>query len=256
MAAAIAGTLRTRSRRRQSIRQALVLFALLLFPVVLNYLSPYLIIDGAFNGVVNGSFIVFFLLFLSALFLGRAWCGWACPGAGLQDAFSAVNGSRPAGGRWNWLKWVIWIPWVAVIAFAAASAGGYRGVDFFYMMETPISVDRPAGYVVYYTVIVLFLLLALIVGKRAGCHYICWMAPFMILGRKIRNALAWPSLRLVADRESCRECRTCTKGCPMSLEVNRMVKSGSMEHSECILCGTCVDNCPSSAIRYSFSGGR
>jgi ferredoxin-type protein NapH len=250
------GSARARSGRRQSIRRALVLFSLLLFPVVLNYLSPYLIIDGAANGVVNGSFVVFGLLFLSALFVGRAWCGWACPGAGLQDAFAVVNGSRSPGGRWDWIKWAIWIPWVAAIAFAAASAGGYRTVDFFYMMDTPISVDRPMGYIMYYTVIGIFLLLALAIGKRAGCHYICWMAPFMILGRKLRNAFAWPSLRLKAYAAACGECGTCTKGCPMSLEVTRMVKSRAMEHPECILCGTCVDSCPKGAIRYSFSSGR
>ena len=33
----------------------------------MNYFSPYVIIDGASQGVINGSFIVFGLMFLSAL---------------------------------------------------------------------------------------------------------------------------------------------------------------------------------------------
>jgi hypothetical protein len=53
-----------------------------------------------------------------------------------------------------------------------------------------------------------------------GCHTICWMAPFMIIGRWIRNRFAWPSLRLVANSASC------------------------------------VDNCSKKAIRYSFSAGK
>jgi len=61
----------------------MILVSLLLFPVVMNYLSPYVIIDGAMNGVVSGSFVVFVLMFLSALLVGRLWCGWLCPGAGL-----------------------------------------------------------------------------------------------------------------------------------------------------------------------------
>lgn len=256
MLATTAGVTRARSGKRQSIRQALVLLSLLLFPVILNYLSPYLIVDGASNGIVNGSFVVFSLMFLSSLFVGRLWCGWACPGAGLQDAFASVNGSRPAGGRWNWVKWAIWIPWIGAIASAAASAGGYHRIDFFYMMDTPISVDRPAGYLMYYTVLGIFLLLSLTLGKRAGCHYLCWMAPFMMIGRKIRNAVGWPSLRLKASPSVCGGCGTCTRGCPMSLEVSQMVQSGSMENSECILCGTCVDNCPKRAISYCFSAGR
>ena len=39
----------------------------------------------------------------------------------------------------------------------------------------------------------------MLAGRRAGCHTICWMAPFMIIGRKLRNLVAWPSLRLTAQ---------------------------------------------------------
>jgi len=91
---------------------------------------------------------------------------------------------------------------------------------------------------------------------RAFCHYVCWMAPFMILGRKVRNLARWPALRLKADAEKCIDCRRCTQNCPMSLDVNGLVHRETMEHSECILCRTCVDSCPQGVIRYSFSGGR
>jgi polyferredoxin len=82
------------------------------------------------------------------------------------------------------------------------------------------------------------------------------MAPFMIIGRKLRNLLAWPALRLAARAEACKDCLTCTSNCPMSLDVHAMVQREHMEHNECILCGTCVDNCTKSAIRFSFSAGK
>ena len=47
--------------RRQKIRKALIIISLLLFPVIINYLSPYIIIDGALHGIINGSFITFTL---------------------------------------------------------------------------------------------------------------------------------------------------------------------------------------------------
>ena len=59
---------------RQRLRRAALLVSLLLFPVILNYLSPYVIIDGASQDITDGSFIMFGLLFLSALFFGRLWC--------------------------------------------------------------------------------------------------------------------------------------------------------------------------------------
>jgi len=129
-------------------------------------------------------------------------------------------------------------------------------VDFFHLTDSGISVDRPEGYIIYYTFVGIFLIVSLTVGRRTGCHYICWMAPFMIIGRAIRNVFAWPALRLKAETEKCTDCKRCTRDCPMSLDVNGMVQKGAMENRECILCGTCVDGCPQGVIRYSFSAGK
>jgi ferredoxin-type protein NapH len=89
-----------------------------------------------------------------------------------------------------------------------------------------------------------------------GCHYLCWMALFMIIGRRIRNFFRWPALRLKVDEEKCVDRKLCTKNCPMSLDVMGMVHRRNMGNSECVLCGTCVDLCPKDVLRYSFSAGR
>ena len=245
-----------RQATRQRVRQALIIFSFLLFPVIMNYLSPYVIIDGASQGIINGSFVSFALMFVSALFVGRLWCGWACPGGGLQEICFAITDKPARRGRRDWIKWLIWIPWLAIIAVLAILAGGYRRVDLLHLTDRGISVMEPFSYITYYLVIGVFVVLSLLAGRRAGCHYICWMAPFMILGRKIRNPLAWPALRLRAETDHCISCRKCTANCPMSLDVNGMVQRGAMEHSECVLCGTCVDVCPKDVIRYSFSAGK
>jgi polyferredoxin len=132
---------------RQRVRKALVIVAFLSFPVTMNFLSPYVIIDGAMNGIVNGSLVMFGLMFLSSLFLGRLWCGWVCPGGGMQEIVEPVN-SRPVDGRKiNWIKWLIWIPWISLIAWLAMRAGGYRMVDLLLHTQNGISVagsaDRP-----------------------------------------------------------------------------------------------------------------
>lgn len=247
---------------RQRIRKALIILTFLSFPITMNFFSPYVIIDGAANGILNGSLAMFGLMFVSSLFLGRAWCGWVCPGSGMQEMVEPVN-NRPINGRkMDWIKWLIWIPWITLIVFLAVRGGGYRTVDLLYHTQGGVSVagspDRPIlfAYVIYYVVIALFVGLAVFVGRRAGCHTICWMAPFMIAGRWLRNRLAWPSLRLKADTSACADCKKCTSNCPMSLDVNAMVQIGKMENAECILCGTCVDNCAKQAIRYSFSSGK
>jgi polyferredoxin len=247
---------------RQRVRKALLLGSLLLFPVTLYYFSPVLILQGASEGIVNASMLVFGLLFLLSLFVGRLWCGWACPAGALQEFGQPINDKPAPGGRFIWAKWVFWTPWILGIAALAIGAGGYRAVDPLYHFEggitmaLPLDGSGPPWFLIYYIILALFLGLALIFGRRAGCHTICWMAPFMILGRKLRNLGRWPSLRLRADPDKCSNCQTCTRRCPMSLDVNQMVQAAAMENGECILCGNCVDGCPKDAIRFSFSAGR
>lgn len=91
--------------RRPEIRKAIILTSFLLFPITINYFSPYLIIDGASQGIIAGSFITFALFFLVSLFLGRAFCGWACPAGGVQEWCFSVNDKKARGGRFNWIKY-------------------------------------------------------------------------------------------------------------------------------------------------------
>lgn len=238
--------------KRQKIRKALIFISLLLFPVTLYYLSPALIIEGASQGIITGSFIAFSLLFVTSLLLGRSFCAWICPGAGLQEACFRISDKRAKGGNFNNIKYFIWVPWISIIIFSAVKAGGFRSIKPFFQTKYGISIAEPANYPIFYTVVGLITVLSFTSGKRAFCHYGCWMAPFMIIGTKLRNVFKWPALHLKANKNVCRSCKTCTKNCPMSLEVNKMVQKGSMINSECILCGTCVDGCPEGVIKYAF----
>jgi len=60
---------------------------------------------------------------------------------------------------------------------------------------------------------------------------------------------------LKAESKKCIDCMVCTKQCPMSLNVNAMVKENKMENSECILCATCIDGCKKSVIKFTFNKG-
>jgi len=160
---------------------------------------------------------------------------------------------KAKGRKYNLIKYFIWVPWIGIIISSAILAGGYHKIDILFLTESGISVDRPTAYILYYTVVGGITLLALTLGKRAFCRYICWMAPFMIIGTKIKNKLKWPSLHLEADKQKCTKCKTCERECTMSLEPWKMVENDSMTDAECILCGNCIDTCPNGVIKYSFS---
>lgn len=238
--------------KRQKVRKTLLFISFLLFPITIYYLSPYVIIQAGLAGVISGSFIVFSVMFISSLFFGRAYCGFLCPAGGLMDCCSLATDKRAKGGRRNWIKYFIWAPWIITIILIFITVKRPITLDFFYFTQHGISISEPKAYIIYYFIIALFVTMSFIAGKRAGCHYICWMAPFMVIGSKIKNKLKYPSLHLTAESEKCIDCKLCTKKCSMSLDVNQMVKANKMNNPECILCGECVDNCSKKAIKYRF----
>ena len=56
---------------RQKIRRTMIFISFLLFPVTIWYFSPYLIIQAASEHIINGSFIVFMIMLIASMFLGR-----------------------------------------------------------------------------------------------------------------------------------------------------------------------------------------
>lgn len=237
--------------KRQRFRKLLVIISFLLFPITIYYFSPYLIIEGAAQGIITGSFIVFGAMFLTSLFFGRAYCGWICPAGGLQECMTLASDKKAKGGKLNWIKYAIWLPWVATIAILLVRTKEHIKIDFLYQTTNGISVVNPMAYIVYYGVVLLIVILALTTGKRGFCHYACWMAPFVIIGTKIKDYLKVPSLRLSADKTKCIQCKQCSIKCPMSLNVEKAASSGNMTNTECILCGECVDVCPKSVIKFT-----
>ncbi len=237
--------------KRQKVRRTLLFISMLLFPVTLNYLSPYLVIRGGFEGVVSGSALLFAGLFLSSLFFGRAFCGWLCPVGGLQDAAATVN-DKPASRRLNVIKYFIWVPWLGSIIAGFITAGGPKLVDPIYCTDYGISISRLNGVVIYFLVVALIVVLSLTLGKRAFCHCGCWMAPFMVLGSLLKEKLRIPGLRLTAEPCKCTGCKACEKQCPMSLPVSEMARSGKPFSTECVLCGNCADRCAKGALQMHF----
>ena len=102
------------SDNRQKIRTWGLILSLGLFPIIFNYLSPYVILDGAFQGIIVGSFLVFLLMMLSSLYFGRFYCGWICPAAKMQEVCASRINNRPIQSK-KWIKWLIWFPWLGTI---------------------------------------------------------------------------------------------------------------------------------------------
>ncbi|HCB95770.1 4Fe-4S binding protein [Ruminococcus sp. YE282] len=239
--------------KRQQIRKLLLIISLLLFPVTLYYFSPALIINAGLQGIINGSFILFVLMFLLSVPFGRIFCSYICPAGGLQECSFLINEKKPKQGWKNYIKFVIWGIWIVSVIFCYFHNDKILSVDFFFETESGISVSSIQSYIVYYGIICLIFIPSVLFGKRVFCHYFCWMAPFMILGTKLRRFLHLPGLHIRTGKtDSCIFCGKCNKSCPMGIDVMSKTKCGIVDNSECIQCGACVDNCPKNILSYGM----
>ena len=250
--------------KRQKIRKLLLILSLLLFPVTLYYFSPALIFNAGMKGVINGSFLVFTAMLVLSIPFGRLFCAYLCPAGGLQECVFAVNDKLPKQGWRNKIKYVIWSVWILAVVICYISNKKELKIDFWFETEHGISVSGIHSYVIYYGILCLILIPALLAGKRAFCHYFCWMAPFMVLGTKLRRLLHLPGLHVkVKAKQNCISCGKCSKSCPMGIDVVREMEEEQVKSrnyipgciSECIQCGACIDQCPRSVLTYGFGTG-
>ncbi|MDO8841267.1 4Fe-4S binding protein [Methanocalculus sp.] len=239
---------------RLKIRRWILIITFLLIPVTIFYISPIVIMMGASEGIVTGTFLLYIILFILSLFAGRIWCGWLCPMGACQELGSPLIRKTVKEGWHNWIKYGVTVLWIAAISRAFLAAGGIKGVDPLYGTVNGISISSVQILMIVVMIFAGIFIVAFLTGRRGFCHIICPIAGIMVAGRKIQNLAGWPALQLSADAALCIDCNTCTKRCPMGLDVHGMVREGKMENPDCILCATCADVCPEGVIQYSIQG--
>jgi polyferredoxin len=237
---------------------------MIFLPITFNWMSPYLIIQGGFEGYITMSFVVFSVWFASSLFLGRAYCAYGCQwGAGQEILGEMISKKLHPKRKYKFrkIKYGVFAVWIVFVALGPIFALGYpEGLNLFYPSPSTdisglFSFDiRVLGQLAFYFGIIasVILLFTLIGGSRSFCNYACPMAVLGIIGTKIKNILKFPSLHLESNVEKCTKCKQCSKACPMSLDVMDLVQSGKMYDPDCILCGNCINICPQDVIEYAW----
>ncbi|MCX7708722.1 MAG: 4Fe-4S binding protein [Clostridia bacterium] len=236
----------------QKIRKTILFFLFLLFPAYYNYLSPMLIVEGAWQGIAVASLLFWSFFFITSLFIGRAGCSYFCPLGAVQTIKHHAGGDQYKKVKYlSIAKYVLFIFWVVPIVLGIISAGGVYKIDLLYNSSI-LSVDSMEALIRFYIVLSLPLIFAYLFGKMGFCHYFCPFSVLNILGTRIKRILKIPSLHLSCNKSSCSDCKQCDRVCPMDIRVSEEVKNGRVENSSCILCGECSAACKSSVLKRKF----
>jgi ferredoxin-type protein NapH len=238
-------------KARQRARRGVLIVSFVLYPLTFFILSPDLLLFGASERVVAGDILFFSGLFLLSIVFGRLFCGWACPAGALQELCFAAS-DKPPNPRLDKVKMIVFVPWLGFFAFLLVASGGPERVDFLYERAFGVPVAGAVERAMYFMTVAIVLVLSLAGGKRGLCHVLCWVSPFMIIGKKLRDLAGLRGLVMKADAGACSRCGACSRACPMSLDVAALVPSGTIAESECVLCGSCADACPRNAIRFGL----
>jgi polyferredoxin len=233
------------------IRRTMAFIALLVFPLTLNYFSPYVSVTAAFDGVIAGSVLLFVTLFITAVFFRRTWCSYLCPVSAIADYSERINPRNVNRKRLRIIRYTLFGVWgsALLIGFMVSTK---LTISPFYMTESIVSVDEPLKFITYYAVLFTLVILTLVIGKRGACHSICWMSPFLVAGSWIGDKLNLPQMRIQSNPDECISCSKCNKACPMSIDVMHELKNGSIESYDCINCSECENVCPKNVLKLNI----
>lgn len=195
---------------------------------------------------------VFGVILLFGTLFGRLICGWLCPFGLLQELLYKLPGPKYKKdlGRIKNIKYaVLGVFVVGVPLYFAFSRG--MGFPAFCKYICPqgtisgllLSIKNESvramigGHFIWKTVVLIAVIVSSVIIYRPFCRVVCPLG--VIYG--LFNSFAFVHLEI--NDLACTNCGSCTKACPMHVDVKKNCNS-----SECIRCGKCKDACGEGAI--------
>lgn len=208
------------------------------------------------TGVIQPGLYALGLLGIVGSLIGRFPCGWFCPFGLLQELLHKIPGPKLGIPKiLNYLKYAILALTVFILPAVILDAVGY-GETWFCKWICPAGtleaglplvaanadIRSQIGLLFIWKVALLAaFVLWMIVSMRPFCRTVCPLGAFLGLFNKVSL------LRLTVDSDRCLGCGSCSRVCPVDLDVPKQPNS-----PECIRCLKCVKACEVGCLDYQF----
>lgn len=191
---------------------------------------------GLFYGLLGGNLI-----------MGRAFCGFICPGGAAQDLLLKIPTKKLSVNRIldKGLRYLKYFLALVIVLIILEASGIWRGIpvvsDFWaWLVQHESSVS-----IMLIALIAAALVLAITVS-RPFCRYLCplgtWISPFN------RYSL----IELKYDDSKCIQCHQCSESCSAGIAPTNV----GWDSAECNRCLNCYTGCETNAFSLRLKGRR
>jgi ferredoxin len=194
------------------------------------------------NRIEPSSLILLISDIALAILFGRVFCGLICPLGTMQTLMNKLAGllhikQIKVSGKLDRILRYVKYPVLVIVLFLTFRAGELiiRSYDpwaaFMHLSAgTEVFNDFLAGVIILAAILILSLFI-----ERAWCRYLCPLGAALAIISPLRI------FKFRKNSISCKNCRSCTRNCPMGLQIDN---TEAPSQTECISCGECVSRCP------------
>tara|TARA_B100000579_G_scaffold419216_1_gene417582 strand:- start:146 stop:1453 length:1308 start_codon:yes stop_codon:yes gene_type:complete len=203
------------------------------------------------SGILNAGTILVLIAFLTTLFFGRFFCGWACHFGAIQELSWWLLKKINIQPKTVDSKLVTILPIIILLHF-------YVWPNLWYAIKNPWSISiqlnqpeiwafLPGWIIGMLTFLIDGFLIVYFLGRKGFCRFLCPWGAFL----KIPNSLAMFKVRKV---NTCTNCHNCTSNCPIGIDVNYEINTyKKVTNTNCTSCFLCIEGCPEKALAYQFT---
>jgi len=197
-----------------------------------------LVLSGTAGAAVGHTMVT---VIAGPMLFGRFLCGWGCWRSMILELLPFGHGPGRRAGNWRFLPYVGLSASIVAAVFLLAIGHHPGGVPPNLRGDSLVPIL--VGFGVYYLASI-GLAFAL-QDQRAFCKYLCPSSAILRLTSRL-------SVTKMAFREDCNACGTCSRVCPMDIDVAAYAARGRRVTSgECILCQRCAHACPTGALHLT-----